>query len=194
MTAPLAARAALSSIADKLAAAPEAEQLALLPTSKDARIDPTEYARVVESVARRRRGRPENARNLATRDALAFVRQVLGDPLIERARDAMHTPDSLAAELGCTKLEAFDRLDKIRADLARFFYAPLAPVDDKGQAVVPQFNMLAAPGARVAVGIGAAAEPWNGPWSGHPETQQNQGFLQSPPAVSDGKASDGGAK
>lgn len=158
MTAP-ATRAPIAAIVDELAARPEEEQLALLPVPRtllDGSAD-----RVRRSVTEHRRGRPEGARNLATRQMLDFVRRVLGDPLLERARMAMHTPDSLALALGCTKLEAAQHLDNIRADLMRLFYAPLAPVDGDGNAVVPSFSMTigggqAAPGAAP----GGDRPPW----------------------------------
>jgi len=193
MTRPLAGAEAVSAAADLAAGMSEAEQLALLPVS--VKSDAFGHADALRAgVERRRRGRPAGAQNLATREMLKFVRQVLGDPLLERARDAMHTPETLAAELGCTKLEAFDRLDKIRADLARFYYAPLAPVDDQGKAVAPFFAMYA-PGAQVAVDAsGEARKPWEGEWSGYSapitETQQNQALPASARDVSDGGLSD----
>jgi hypothetical protein len=67
-----------------------------------------------ERIARDRAGRPPGARNLATRDAIAFIRRVFGDPLVERARWLRHTPETLAAELQCSKLEALAR--KIRCE------------------------------------------------------------------------------
>jgi hypothetical protein len=135
-----AAKAALApALAEAMAAEPEPEQLALLPS----RFEPGSRAHdnVMELVRRDRAGRPPNARNLATRQMLDFVRKTFGDPVERRARWLLHTPASLAAELGCTKAEAFDRLDRIAADLSRLFYAPLAPVDGAGNAVPPQFNL-----------------------------------------------------
>lgn len=162
------------------AARAEEEQIELLPPSRFARED-SRHGRMVESVRRDRAGRPPGARNLKTRDAIDFIRRVFGDPLLERARLALHTPESLAAELGCTKLEAFDRLDRIRADLARFIYPQLAPVDGQGNAVAPSFSMTI--GARV---VGVDGKP---PWlyEGGPvieESQQNQALLETPGEVS----------
>lgn len=157
MTAP-AVRVPIAEVVAELAARPEEEQLALLPVPAMQGDGRAERAR--DLVRQHRAGRPPGARNLATRQALDFVRRVLGDPLIERARMAMHTPESLSMMLGCTKLEAAQHIDSIRADLQRLFYAPLAPVDGEGNAVVPQFNMLIG-GATQA---GAEALP---PWERH---------------------------
>lgn len=154
----------------------EAEQLDMLPPTYNQPGSPRAAA-IAELVRRDRAGRPAGSQNLKQRDAVAFIRRVFGDPLVDRARWAMHTPASLAMELGCSKLEAFDRLDKMRADLARFMYAPLAPVDDKGNAVVPFFAMQIGGGQTAAPG--QEASPWR-----YLETQQNQALLQSPAPVS----------
>lgn len=187
MTAP-AVRAPIAALVDELAAQPEAEQLALLPVPSrqaDGRAD-----QVRSLVERHRAGRPPGARNLATRQALDYVRRVLGDPLIERARMAMHTPESLAMLLGCSKLEAAQHLDGIRADLQRLFYAPLAPVDGDGNAVVPTFHMSigGAPGAAGAP-QNADAKPWDYLELVTEKTQQIQGFSEGAEPVSHGDVS-----
>lgn len=164
------------------AGASEEEQLAFLPPAGGVDAEDRQ-ARALEAVRADRRGRPAGAKNLATRQALDFIRRVLGDPLIDRARWAMHTPETLARELGCSRLEAFDRLDRMRADLARYFYAPLAPVDDKGRPVVPFFAMQIGP----AGAPGTAARP---PW----EYEQIQEVSAAPPAVSHAAQSHEGDK
>lgn len=190
-------------LAASAAAQPDAEQLSLLPPSRF-KAGGAAHARQVERVERARKGRPPGSENRNTKEMKEFFYRLFGDPLMESARWTLHTPESLALELGCTKGEAFDRLERIRADLRRFFYAPLAAVDDKGNAVAPQFTMIAAPGAQVAVAVGGRL-PWETPASGYseaelaalqraPETQQNQGVSQSPAAVSDDAVSDGEAK
>jgi uncharacterized protein with von Willebrand factor type A (vWA) domain len=68
--------------------------------------------------------------------------KLCGDPLERRFRYAMHTPETLAIELGCTKLEAFDRLEKLWADLSTYFYAQQAQVDGQGNAVAPRLTMV----------------------------------------------------
>lgn len=148
----------------------EAEQLEMLPT-RFAPGDATgRDVQVRDAVRRDRAGRPAGARNLATRQALDFVRRVLGDPMIERARMAMHTPESLALELGCDKLEAARFIDGIRADLMRLFYAPVAPVTEDGKPV-PFFAVTI--GGASAAGD-AAAPPWLYPGGPVLEAEQNQ--------------------
>lgn len=149
--------AVAAAVRDAVPELSEAEQLDMLPVAT--RISETRQAQAVEAVRQdRRRGRPAGARNLATREMLDFVRAQLGDPVYQRARWAMHTPESLAAVLGCTKLEAFDRLDRIRSELSRLFYAPLAPVDAQGHAVVPQFLMSIGGAPQ---GSGPDRPPWD---------------------------------
>jgi hypothetical protein len=87
------------------------------------------------AVAHGKAGRPPGAQNKTTREMLDFIRKTLGDPMLESARWAMHTPESLALVLGCSKAEAFDRIEKLRADLRPYFYAKQAPVDSDGKAV-----------------------------------------------------------
>src|SRR5437899_11449811 len=88
------------------AVAHEAEQLELPPAT---RFEPgsIEHDKMVAEVKRDRAGRPPGARNIATRDAITVVRRLFGDPMVERARVLLHTPASLARELGCSQLEAF---------------------------------------------------------------------------------------
>lgn len=129
------------------AAAIAAEQLELLPTR--AEMNAIDRERVRACVAGARRGRPAGAQNLATRQVKDFCRRVFGiDPMVEGFRWLQHTPESLAIELGCTKLEAFDRLEALRKELARYFYAPMVAVDEDGRPA-PVFNMQigGAPGA-----------------------------------------------
>lgn len=155
MTAP-AERREIGAVIEAAATEPAAEQLAWLPPIRDA-VNDTRRAAIADGV--RRRGRPPGAQNIATRQALDFIRRVFGDPLIERARWLTLAPDELASAIGCTTAEAFDRQDAIRADLARFFYATRAPVDDAGNAVVPTFHMSIGGGSAGALG-GATRPPW----------------------------------
>lgn len=178
---------AVRAAADAAQSAP-AEQLALLPPPTKF-TDGTSRHRVVQELVRRGdRGRPAGAQNIATREMLAFVRQVIGDPVLERARWLRHTPASLARELGCTELEAFDRLDKIRSELTKLFYAPLAAVDGHGNAVVPQFAMVV--GGAQQAGSGPSALPWD-----YIKTiEQNQPLSETPDTISHGDISHEDAK
>jgi len=148
------AKQALAAELEALIPKDEAEQLALLPT----RFEPDHPTgrRVQEAARRGLRGRPEGARNIATRQMLELVRRMFGDPLYERARQAALPPAALALELNCTLLEAAQFRDKILADLQGLFYAKLAPVDGQGNAVVPAFN--------VSIGGAAAAGDRRPPW------------------------------
>lgn len=136
----------------------QADQLELLPAT---RFEPGSEAHneLVAGVARARAGRPPGARNIATRDMVAFVRRTIGDPFLESARVLLHTPATLAAELGCSKVEAFDRIERIRSDLRPFMYARLAPTDANGAAVVPAFQMFFGAGRR-SPDAGADRPPW----------------------------------
>lgn len=51
---------------------------------------------------------------------------------VESARCLKHTPETLAAELECSKLEAFDALERVRHNLRQFMYPRLAPVGVAG--------------------------------------------------------------
>lgn len=174
----------IASAAGADAAAHATKQLELMPPTR-ASITDEENRRVEASVTRNRAGRPPGAKNLKTQQMLDFLRRTMGDPLMERWRWAMHTPESLSIELGCTKLEAFDRLDKIHADLARFFYAQQAQVDASGQVPVPRLTMTF--GGQTAQRLspsGAVLEPWKYLEAANAETQQNQVLLASPDSVS----------
>lgn len=154
----------VEAIADAAAAAlerqaPAAEQLELLPPTQHKPGDDRHQA-LIESVRRNRAGRPDGAQNIATRDAIDFVRRVFGDPMIESARWAMHTPDSLARELGCSKLEAFDRLEDLRKDLRRYMYAPRAAEDGAGNVPPPALVILNGDGRGAMTVDGRPLAPW----------------------------------
>lgn len=171
------------------------ELLAAMPPSRfDAGHGQGEKARnhVIAAHRARGAGRPAGAQNLATRDVKAYVQRLFGDPMIESARMAMHTPLSLSIELSCTLLEAARFLEDIRKDLRRYFYAPMAAVDDQGRAVTPQFALLIG-------GQAVGAEGGAPPWLTDPEVrgalekeQQNQRVIDAAAEVShDGKSHDG---
>jgi hypothetical protein len=136
-------------------------------------------ARLIASSARRR-GRPAGAQNLATRDMLDFCRRVFGDPVMRGFQWLEHTPETLAAVLGCTRLEAFDRLETIRKSLQPLFYANQAPVDAEGKAV-PFFALTVGGASSSAPG---AKPPWL--YDGGPtvEHEENQSLSAPDPAQS----------
>jgi hypothetical protein len=159
-----------AALADQVTAERDAagEQLDLIgvPSSFDgAMAEKGGGVRVIASAARRR-GRPAGAQNLATRDMLDFCRRVFGDPVMRGFQWLEHTPETLASVLGCTRLEAFDRLETIRKSLQPLFYANQAPVDAEGK-VVPVFNLTIGGAASSAPG---AKPPWI--YEGGPEQNQ----------------------
>lgn len=175
------------------AAPAEADQLDMLMPPTRTTLTAKERDRVEASVKADRRGRPKGAQNVATRQMLEFVRKLCGDPLERRFRYAMHTPESLSIELGCTKLEAFDRLDKMWSELARYFYAQQASVDGQGNAVVPRLTMLIGGQSATVTGPdGQVRPPWTYIDHADHQTEQNQQVSASAPAVSDGGASSEG--
>lgn len=166
-------------------AASEGEQLQLLPPT---RFEPGDefghHEKMVAAVKRDQAGRPKGAQNKATREVKTLCRRLFGDPMLERFRWAMHTPDTLARELGCSKLEAFDRLDRIRSELALFFYARMAPTDEAGNVAPAVFQMFM--GGAAAPG-GPQTPPWSyleGQAKPVQESQQNQALPQSDAAIS----------
>lgn len=143
--------------------------------------DDTRHSQVQELVKRDRAGRPPGAQNRTTRDMLDFIRKTLGDPMLESARWAMHTPASLAKELGCSIAEAFDRLERIRADLRPYFYAKQAPVDADGKPA-PWLTMTFGDQNARPQGL---APPDRPPWEYLDVTPQETQQKQALPASSD---------
>ena len=90
-------------------------------------------ARAVE--IRRGPGRPKGSANRSTVELRNYLLARGVHPLETLMRWALHTPESLAAELACTKLEAFDRLKTVWAELAPYFTAKLQPTDQDGKPV-----------------------------------------------------------
>lgn len=159
------AREVLAEAGDRSRAATgdQAEQLELVPAPTRFGGERAERIQRISVDARRARGagRPKGAQNLATRQVREYIRAVFGDPMEESARWLLHTPETLASELGCTLVEAFDRLETIRRDLRPYFYAKLAPTDQEGRPVVPVFALQI--GDRI---IGMGDRP---PWLEDPE-------------------------
>lgn len=172
-----------------ISAAPAAAaevQLDLVPPGRES-MTSGEQDRFDRAVAHGKVGRPPGAQNKTTRDMLDFIRKTLGDPMLESARWAMHTPESLSLVLSCSKAEAFDRIERLRADLRPYFYAKQAPVDTDGKPV-PGLTMTVV--GQVGVTIGADGEelpPWlrnQGDPTAHEKSEQNQRTIDVEPAVS----------
>ncbi|RIK92892.1 MAG: hypothetical protein DCC73_11480 [Proteobacteria bacterium] len=130
----------LAEAVDRLPLAPAA-QLALIE-------DPT--LRPAERLAEvKRRGRPPGAINRKTKDFAAYLLGRYPSPLIGLAEVAARSVADLAAELDCTKLEAFDRQLKALVELAPYLHGKM-PVEvnlNSRQGVI-----LAIPGLNMAAG------------------------------------------
>lgn len=143
---------------------PQLDLLAMLPPTRSppgVAVDAIR-AEVLENARGRRMGRPPGAQNLATREAKEFFVRVFGDPLLESGRWLLHTPSTLAKELGCTILEAFDRQQRIRDALMPFLHTKLAPTGEDGRAV-PVFQLVMGGVA------GELEEDGLAPWLADPE-------------------------
>ena len=170
-----------------------AEQLDLMPPMRGSMTD-HERQRVEEGVRHGRAGRPPGAANKSTREMLDFIRRVIGDPMLESARQLLHTPETLSIELGCTKGEAFDRLEKIRTDLRPYFYAKQAPVDTDGKPVPGLTVEFHGQGTARIGADGAQLPPWlylQGEPASHEKDEQNQRTIDVTPGVSHGDVSHG---
>lgn len=129
------------------------EQL-LLPIGRH--VAPGEVAEVAER--ERSGGRPKGAIGRTTRELRAFLGAQGADPLMAMARWAQLSPEELAQRIGCTKLEAFDRLMSLWDRVAPYVHARLAPTDGKGNAV-PWLHMSIG-GAPADPHVAGARPPW----------------------------------
>lgn len=130
-------------------------------------------------------GRPAGSENKATAD---FRKYLLGrgkSPLESLMQWSLHTPTTLAAELQCSRLEAFEMLLKVWADLSPYLHSKLAPSDDAGKAV---------PFLNVTLGAHASAGVELPPWAYLSEVQQNKALPASTEPVSHEPASHEGGK
>ena len=150
-----AAVAAAAGALDAEKRAAEGSQLAMFDLPS--RLEGADLAEQGVKVARARGpGRPPGAENRSTRELREYMLARGAHPLIELMRWSLHTPETLARELDCTRLEAFDRLTAIRRELAPYFVAKMAPTDEAGN-VVPIFNLSI---GGVAGGLGPGLPPW----------------------------------
>lgn len=173
-------RGVLSGIARDLAPAGAAiaaddEQLEMLslPTRFDAEdAARAEQQRGIVAIEQRARGvgRPKGARNKTTRDLIEYARKIGADPMLWLLRWAQHTPVTLAAELGCTRAEAWDRLYALHRDIRRVFIADAVPVDEDGKPL-PQFSLSF--GGGIAVQVNTIAGQKTPPWLTDPEVARN---------------------
>ncbi len=111
--------------------------------------------------AAHRAGRPAGAVNKSTAALRRYLLARGVHPLQALMQWALHTPESLAQELGCTRLEAFREWKALQAELAPYFAARVVPTDESGNAV-PFFVMQV--GASASIGTPGAVSP---PWLSH---------------------------
>jgi hypothetical protein len=167
--------------AEKLAAGEQVEMFAV-PT----RFRPEDPRHAEQLERTRRPGRPPGAVNKSTAAFRDYLLARGVNPLEQLMRWSLHTPESLAAELGCTTLEAFRELRVLLCELAPYFASKVVATDAEGRAV-PQFMMVFG-GAGNGNAPGAAA-----PWL-YLEHEQNQPLGDGAPAQSHGAQSHGQAK
>lgn len=134
----------------------------------------------------RKRGRPAGSENLLTQKMREYLLKRGINPLQALMAWSMHTPESLAAELGCNKLEAFRELRGMWEGLAPYFMPKMQPVDQDGKAVplfAMQFGLFG--GAPKAGGVA----PWR-----YLDHEQDQSLIDQPRDVSHVAVSHGEAK
>lgn len=85
-------------------------------------------------------GRPKGSPNLSSAEFRRYLLSMGVSPLTQMMRWSMHTPESLASELGCTKYEAFRELRAMWEHLSLHLHSRVAPTDDKGN-VAPLINL-----------------------------------------------------
>jgi len=166
---------------DRAAADGEALELFELP----GRTEDPRGARAI-AIEHAKRGRPPGAVNKSTAELRRYLLARGVNPLSALMQWAMHTPESLAAELGCTKLEAFDRLRAVWEGLAPYFMPKMVPVDNQGRAV-PFFAM------NFGLFGAAPAQGGKAPWT-YLESEQNQALPAPSDDVSHGMVSHAGEK
>lgn len=172
---------AISGGAAEIAGAPAAEELPLfaLP-GRAAPIDAPARERAIEA---RKRGRPPGAVNRSTKELREYLLRRGVNPLQAMMEWALHSPESLSRELGCTPLEAFDRLKSLWEALAPYIAPRMVAVDEDGQAL-PLLQLVIG-GQRLAPSAGS--EP---PWITQlRQIEQNQQVSGAPADVSHASAS-----
>jgi hypothetical protein len=84
---------------------------------------------------RRKGGRPPGAQNIATRQIREYLLKKGVVPQKWMMDWLLVSPEELAARLRCSIGEAFDKQVSLAKELGRYIMAPMATVDDKGNAV-----------------------------------------------------------
>lgn len=180
-----ALREAGAALAGERAAA-KGEQIAMLPVPGSGHGARAKRLRL-DAAATNRKGRAPGAVNIANKQLREYLLARGVHPLQRMMEWMLHTPASLAAELGCKKAEAFELLRKLWSDAAPYFAPKMVPTDDQGREV-PFFQMiLGGQHAHLqgAPGVPVWIDPATGrPWGAPQQTQQNQGVPVPAAAVS----------
>lgn len=107
----------------------EAEQPSLLPLGVVAELGEDPQG---EPVAERRGGRPAGARNRKTKEWVEYLQRRYPSPLVALAETYSRPVAELARELGCTRLEAFDRQIEAAKHLAPYMHQKLPTAIEVG--------------------------------------------------------------
>lgn len=131
-----------------------AVQAALFPEADADPLNP--LADQAKLPVKRGPGRPPGAINTATKEMRDYLAANFTNPVIARARVMMMNPHDLALALGCTPLEAFDRIERAREYVGRFTNQelPKAIEIEGGGAVVLNIGVVGQPGADPHVELG----------------------------------------
>ena len=146
-----------------------------------------ELAEDAAPAAPRGRGRPPGSRNKSTDDWVRYLQSRFRSPLIGMAEIANADPHALAAELDCSPLEAADRIQQARRDLAPYLHQKLpqaVSVEGLENGLFTVVLNMGQGGADPAAEPGAmpAIEPVT---DAEFEIKQNQGVSGRDPAMSE---------
>lgn len=134
--------AAMAEASKALAASQPLQESLFEPAGRHMTVD--------EAREERRRGRPKHAANKASGDLRRFLQHKGVDPHMLMAEWLALSPEELAARLGCSRADAFDRQIKMAESLMPYVRAKLAPVDDTGKAVPVMVFQMGGQAAPVA--------------------------------------------
>lgn len=123
---------------------------------------------------RRRPGRPKGSEGQTTKEFRDYLLRRGVDPAESMMRDLSLPLEAFAALLGCSKLEAWDRRQRLRESLRKMFYPDLAATDDAGNAVIPSFFIQV--GGQTLDASGRELPPWEV----HLKTVENQPLEDEP--------------
>lgn len=137
----MAEKAGLAAALDVLA---EAGEIGGFEREPELPLGPTNAQRATAAAGYRGPGRPPNSRNRRTAEMLEYLRSKgYADPLEVLAATCSRPAWELAAEIGCTVAEAFDR-QQWAADKMLPYWHSKAPIeiDAKGALVAPLVMLL----------------------------------------------------